>query len=152
MLYTSFKKRSVKKSNHRDKSLNKNAINAITLSYNYYYKKLRLFKKAYKRFKTLGVLRNLSSSCLIVAGAIAGGVTTNPIVLGIIPDSGFILKTYYEIKDSKKKIELYQIPFSTYVKTLIELGFFLRGVSFDKELFGPTENCRSYHHRLVFNV
>ena len=87
-----------------------------------------------------------------IAGAIAGGVTTNPIVLGIILDSGFILKTYYEIKDSKKKIELYQIPFSTYVKTLIELGFFLRGVSFDKELVGPTENCRSYHHRLVFNV
>ena len=57
------------------------------------------------------MLRNLSSSCLIVASAIAGGVTTNPIVLGIIPDSGFILKTYCEIKDSKKKIELYQIPF-----------------------------------------
>ena len=109
----SFKKRSVKKSNHRDKSLNKNAINAITLSYKYYHKKLRLFKKAYKRFKTLGVLRNLSSSCLIVAG----GVTTNPIVLGIIPDSVFILKTYCEIKDSEKKIELYQIPFSTYVDT-----------------------------------
>ena len=51
----SFKKRSVKKSNHRDKSLNKNAINAIILSYKYYHKKLRLFKKAYKRFKTLGV-------------------------------------------------------------------------------------------------
>ena len=53
MLYMIFKKRSVKKSNHMDKSLNKNAINEITLLYKYYHKKLRLFKKAHKRFKTL---------------------------------------------------------------------------------------------------
>ena len=53
MLYMIFKKRSVKKSNHMDKSLNKNAINELTLLYKYYHKKLRLFKKAYKRFKTL---------------------------------------------------------------------------------------------------
>ena len=64
----SFKKRSVKKSNHRDKSLKKNAINAITLSYKFYHKKLRLFKKAYKRFKKLNLLFNLSSSCLIIGG------------------------------------------------------------------------------------
>ena len=69
--------RSVKKSNPIDKSLNKNAINEITLLYKYCHKKPRFFKKAYKRFKTLDLSCNLSSSCLIVGGTRAGGVTTN---------------------------------------------------------------------------
>ena len=69
--------RSVKKSNPIDKSLNKNAINEITLSYKYGHKKPRFFKKAYKRFKTLDMSCNLSSSCLIVGGTRAGGVATN---------------------------------------------------------------------------
>ena len=69
--------RSVKKSNPIDKSLNKNAINEITLLYKYCHKKPRFFKKAYKRFKTLDLSCNLSSSYLIVGGTRAGGVTTN---------------------------------------------------------------------------
>ena len=69
--------RSVKKSNPIDKSLNKNALNEITLLYKYCHKKPRFFKKAYKRFKTLDLSCNLSSSCLIVGGTRAGGVTTN---------------------------------------------------------------------------
>ena len=69
--------RSVKKSNPIDKSLNKNAINEITLLYKYCRKKPRFFKKAYKRFKTLDLSCNLSSSYLIVGGTRAGGVTTN---------------------------------------------------------------------------
>ena len=45
-----------------------------------------------------------------------------------------MLKTYCEMKDFKKKIEWCRFPFITYVKTLINLRFFLR-VSFDKDSF-----------------
>ncbi|RMX42817.1 hypothetical protein pdam_00022491 [Pocillopora damicornis] len=38
-------------------------------------------------------------------GTIAGGATTSPIVVGIIPGSALMLKTYCEMKDFKKKIE-----------------------------------------------
>ena len=39
------------------------------------------------------LLCNLSSIFLIVAGTIAEGVIMNPIILGIIPGSGLIIKT-----------------------------------------------------------
>lgn len=39
---------------------------------------------------------------VIAAGTVAGGVTMNPIILGIIPGSGLILITYCETKDFKK--------------------------------------------------
>lgn len=41
--------------------------------------------------------------CLIAAGTVAGGVTMNPIILGIIPGYGLILITYCVTKDFKKK-------------------------------------------------
>ena len=61
-------KRSVANFNYIDKSLNKDAINEVTLLHKYYPEKLWLFKKAYKRFKKLNLLFNLSSSCLIIGG------------------------------------------------------------------------------------
>ena len=55
--------------------------------------------------------------CLIAAGTVAGGVTMNPIILGIIPGYGLILITYCETKDFKKKIELCRLVFTSYEKT-----------------------------------
>ena len=72
---------------------------------------------------------------LIARGTIAGRETTNPIVLSIVPDTSLILKTYWEIKDFKKKIELCRFAFTVLVKTLTELRSSLRGVSFDKERY-----------------
>ena len=44
-----------------------------------------------------------------------------------------MLKTYWEIKDFNKKIELCRFAFTIIVKTLAELKSSLRGMSFDKE-------------------
>ena len=74
VLCMSFKKRSVIHVNHRDKSLNKNAINEITSLYKYCHKKLRFLKEAHKRFKKLNLLSNFSPSCLIVGGTMAGRI------------------------------------------------------------------------------
>ena len=68
MFYVSFKKRSVINFNHRDKSLNKKAINKVTSSYKYYHKERRLLQKA-QRSKKLNLSGNLSSSCLIASGS-----------------------------------------------------------------------------------
>lgn len=40
---------------------------------------------------------------LVVAGTIAGGITLNPIVLGVINGSGVIVETIGKIKNYKKK-------------------------------------------------
>ena len=87
ILYVSFKKRRVINFNHTDNSQDKKAINEVTSSYKYYHKQLLLLQKALGS-KKLNLLRNLSSSCLIVRGPIAGKVTTSPILLSIILGSG----------------------------------------------------------------
>ena len=69
---------------------------------------------------------------LVVAGTIAGGITLNPIVLGVINGSGVIVGTIGKIKNYKKKMEMCQIAFKTYHKVLVELRSALRRDSFNK--------------------
>ena len=78
---------------------------------------------------------NLTSSGLVAIGAIAGGVTMNPIVLGVISGVGLIVKTASEMKNLKSKIEMSKFAFTTYEKTLSDLRFALRGGNFDRTEF-----------------
>ena len=71
---------------------------------------------------------------VIAAGTVAGGVTMNLIILGIIPGYGLILITYCETKDFKKKIELCRLVFTSYERH-VELRSFMRGMSFGKESY-----------------
>ena len=45
----------------------------------------------------------MTSSGLIVVGAVAGGLTANPGILGSISGAGLVLKTSSETKNYKKK-------------------------------------------------
>ena len=71
----------------------------------------------------------------MIIGTIAGGLTLNPIVLGVINGFGILLTNFGKMKDYKKKIEMTKIAFTTYEKVLIELRSALRGDEFDKEQF-----------------
>ena len=67
ILYISFKQRSVI-------NLNKHRIDEITPLYKFYHMKFLPYRKAYKKsVKKPNMFCNLSSTCLIVAGTIAGG-------------------------------------------------------------------------------
>ena len=83
----------------------------------------------------MNLLMNLTSSGLVAIGAIAGGVTMNPIVLGVISGVGLIVKTASEMKNLKSKIEMSKFAFTTYEKTLSDLRFALRGGNFDRTEF-----------------
>ena len=57
----------------------------------------------------------MSSTGLIAIGAVAGGFTLNPTVLGSISGASLAPKTFSETKDYKRKIEmskfaLYNLP------------------------------------------
>ena len=78
---------------------------------------------------------NLTSSGLVAIGAIAGGVTMNPIVLGSDFRSWFNRQTASEMKNLKSKIEMSKFAFTTYEKTLSDLRFALRGGNFDRTEF-----------------
>ena len=118
-------KENIFKFNHIDRSKTKEEIQEIKELYKYYHFKFWVFQKAYKHFKKLNLLLNITSSGLIVVGAVAGGLTANPA----------ILKTFSETKDYKKKIELSKFCYTTYSKVLVELRTSLRGDTFDKDDF-----------------
>ena len=121
--------------NHIDKSLSESEIKTLKDFYKHYHKKYWCFKKSYKRYKFLDETLTLSGGGLVIIGTIAGGITLNPIILGVINGAGVIVSSISKMKNYKKKIEMSQIAFTTYEKVLVELRSALRGNDFNKEEF-----------------
>ena len=121
--------------NHIDKSLSESDINTIKDFYKHYHKKYWCFKKSFAGYKILDEILSLSGVGLVVIGTIAGGITLNPIILGVINGVGVLVTSISKMKNYKKKIEMSQIAFTTYEKVLVELRSALRGDEFNKQEF-----------------
>ena len=121
--------------NHIDNSLSESDIKTLKDFYKHYHKKYWCFKKSYKRYKILDETLTLSGVGLVVIGTIAGGITLNPIILGVINGAGVIVSSVSKMKNYKKKIEMTQIAFTTHEKVLVELRSALRGDEFNKQEF-----------------
>ena len=121
--------------NHIDNSLSESEVKTLKDFYKYYHKKYWCFKKSFKRYKILDETLSLSGGGLVVIGTIAGGITLNPIILGVINGAGVLVSSISKIKNYKKKIEMSQIAFTTYEKVLVELCSALRGDEFNKKEF-----------------
>ena len=121
--------------NHIDKTKTKEEIQEIKELYKYYHFKYWCYQKAYKYFKKLNLLLNMSSTGLIMIGTVAGGFTANPAIIRSIAGAGLALKTFSETKDYKKKIEMTRFSYTTYDKVLVGLRTSLRGGTFDKDGF-----------------
>ena len=68
-------------------------------------------------------------------GTIAGGITLNPVILGVINGAGIIVAGIGKKKNFQRKIEMTKIAFTTYEKVLVELRSALRGDEWDKQEF-----------------
>ena len=90
--------------NHIDPSIEPEELEKIKEFYKFYHKKFWCLKKAFKHFKKMDLALTLASTGLVVVGTIVGGITLNPIILGVVSGAGLGLKTFQEIKDHKKKI------------------------------------------------
>ena len=121
--------------NHIDNKLTELDIKTLKDFYKHYHKKYWCFKKSFKRYKILDETLSLSGVGLVVIGTIAGGITLNPIILGIINGAGVLVSSVSKMKNYKKKIEMSQIAFTTYEKVLVELRSALRGDEFNKQEF-----------------
>ena len=108
--------------------LSKISINIIT-------KNTGVLKKSYKRYKFFDETLTLSGGGLVVIGTITGGITLNPIILGVINGAGVLVSSISKTKNYKKTIEMSQIAFTTYEKVLVELRSALRGDDFNKQEF-----------------
>ena len=92
--------------NHIDKNKSEQEIAEIKELYKYYHYRYWCYQKAYKYFKKLTLLKNMSPTGLIAIEAVAGSLTLNPAVLGSISGAGLALNTFFETKDYKRKIEM----------------------------------------------
>ena len=116
-------------------NLCQNLILKLSDFYKHYHKKYWCFKKSYKRYKLLDETVLLSGISLVAMGTIAGGITLNPVILGIVNGAGVVVAGIGKKKNYKRKIELSRIAFTTYDKVLVELRAALRGDSFNKQDF-----------------
>ena len=121
--------------NHIDNNLSEDEIKTIKDFHKYYHKKFWCFKKTFKLFKLMDESITFSEIFLMMAGTISGGLTMNPIILGVINGVGIVLTNVGKMKNYKNKIEMTKIAFTTYEKVLVELRSALRGDDFDKDLF-----------------
>ena len=120
--------------NHVSEKLTENQISELKALYKFYHKKYWLAKMTYKYFKKTELACNIGSALLVAIGTIVGGVTLNPIPLGVISGTGLLLKTYSEAKNYKRKIEMCKFAYTTYEKVLTHLRCFMRGLEYnDKE-------------------
>ena len=129
------KKYSVFEFNHIDKHLKEEEITTLKKLYSYYHKKFWCYKKAFKHFKIIDESLTISGILLVITGTITGGLTLNPIILGVINGTGILLTNVGKMKNYKKKMEMLKIAFTTYEKVLVELRSALRGDDFNKDQF-----------------
>ena len=121
--------------NHIDPAIADETKEELKKLYKYYHKLWWCHKKTVERLKKINLVVNLVSVSLVTAGTIAGAVTLNPIILGVITGAGLLIKTASEIKKYANKIEMFKIGLSTYEKTLVDLRSFLRGKEYLREDF-----------------
>ena len=121
--------------NHIDPTIDEEKQKELEELYKYYHKLWWCHKKAVKRLKQQNLAAHLASVGLITAGTIAGAVTLNPIILGVIIGTGLLIKTTGEMKKYGNKIALFKIGLTTYEKTLVDLRSFLRGKEYFHEEF-----------------
>ena len=72
---------------------------------------------------------------MVAIGTISGGITLNPVVLGVVNGAGVIVAGIGKKNNYKRKIEMSRIAFTTYEKVLVELRAALRGDEFNKQEF-----------------
>ena len=121
--------------NHIDPSLSESDAKILKDFYSYYHKKYWCLKRSYKSYKFLDNFFTISGICLVAIGTISGGITLNPVVLGVVNGAGVIIAGVGKKNNYKRKIEMSRIAFTTYEKVLVELRAALRGDEWSKKEF-----------------
>ena len=121
--------------NHIDPFLSESDVKTLKDFYSHYHKKYCCFKRSYKSYKFHDNFFTVSGICLVAIGTISGGITLNPVVLGVVNGAGVIIAGVGKKNNYKRKIEMTRIAFTTYEKVLVELRAALRGDEWNKQEF-----------------
>ena len=126
------KKKRVFNFNHIDQR-NKERKEELEKLFKFYHKLWYCYKKVHLRTKKINFYFNMFSATLVTTGTVVGGVTMNPILLGILSGLGVLIKTAMEWKNLQKKIQNANVAFTAYAKVLSDLRNVLCGEEFHKE-------------------
>lgn len=121
--------------NHISKDLDSNTEDELKQLYGFYHKKFWCFGQAHKIWKKRNLIINLCSTSLVLLGTIIGAVTANVIILGVVTGSGVLLKTVYEAKNYKQRMEFSKFAYQNYNKILVEIQDYLRGSDLNEDHF-----------------
>ena len=118
--------------NHISDSLSYDEVNKLKTLYKSYHKLQMCYKWKYKKLRRLKLSLELSSIGLTTVGAIVGGITLNPIILGSLTGSGIMIQAYLTKSDLNKRVDRCKFAFTSYEKVLVQLKSFLRGLPYDE--------------------
>ena len=121
--------------NHISDSLSYDEVNKLKTLYKSYHKLQMCYKWKYKKLRRLKLFLELSSIGLTTTGAIIGGVTLNPIILGSLTGSGIMIQAYLTKSDLNKRVDRCKFAFTSYERVLVQLKSFLRGLLYDESNF-----------------
>ena len=121
--------------NHISDSLSYDDVNKLQALYRSYHRLQMCYKWKYKKLRRLKLFLELSSIGLTTTGAIIGGVTLNPIILGSLTGSGIMIQAYLTKSDLNKRVDRCKFAFTSYERVLVQLKSFLRGLLYDESNF-----------------
>ena len=121
--------------NHISDSLSYDEVNKLQALYRSYHRLQMCYKWKYKKLRRLKLFLELSSIGLTTTGAIIGGVTLNPIILGSLTGSGIMIQAYLTKSDLNNRVDRCKFAFTSYEKVLVQLKSFLRGLLYDESNF-----------------
>ena len=121
--------------NHISDSLKYDEVNKLLALYRSYHRLQMCYKWKYRKLRRLKLSLELSSIGLTTVGAILGGVTLNPIILGSLTGSGIMIQAYLTKSDLNRRVDRCRFAFTSYERVLVQLKSFLRGLPYDESNF-----------------
>ena len=121
--------------NHISERLMEDEVIKLKTLYKSYHRLQTCYKWKYKKLRRLKLSLELSSIGLTTTGAIIGGVTLNPIILGSLTGSGIMIQAYLTKSDLNKRVDRCRFAFTSYERVLVQLKSFLRGLPYDESNF-----------------
>lgn len=128
-------KRNVYNFNHIDKKLSDQTVKKYKEWYYYYHRPYPCYQWKFQKSKKIKLILDMSGIGLTLTGTIAGSLTLNPIILGVITGSGVLIQSYTTKSGLGRKVEQCRFAYTSYQKILIQIRGFLRGIDCDESIF-----------------
>ena len=120
--------------NHISSNISEEKIKEFKELYAYYHKRAICYKWKYGRLDRLRLGLNMLSIGLTVIGGVLGGVTMNPIIIGVLTGIAVIVQGYVIQSNLNSEVEECKFASTSYDKILTQLRCHLRGSPYDEEV------------------